>query len=78
MAQVLVRNLEEHVVEGLRRKAELNGRSLEQELRNVLTAAARLTPEERLARARRIRSMTPGGKLASETADLIRQDRDSR
>jgi plasmid stability protein len=78
VAQVLVRNLEEGVVERLRRKAELNGRSLEQELREVLTGAARLTPEERLARARRIRAMTPGGKLQTESADLIREDRDSR
>lgn len=78
MAQVLVRNLDDNVVERLRRKAELNGLSLEQELREVLTAAARLTPEERVALSRRIRALTPGGKLRSESADLIRQDRDSR
>jgi plasmid stability protein len=59
MAQVLVRNLDEQVVSVLRRKAELHGHSLEQELRMTLTAAARLTGVERAALARRIRGMSP-------------------
>jgi plasmid stability protein len=33
MSQVLVRNLDDRVVASLRRKAELHGHSLEQELR---------------------------------------------
>ena len=57
MAQVLVRNLDDQVVMALRRKAELHGHSLEQELRLALTAAARMTPEERVALARRIRRL---------------------
>ena len=40
MGQVLVRNLDERVIESLKTKAELKGRSLEQELRDVLTRAA--------------------------------------
>jgi antitoxin FitA len=78
MAQVLVRNLDDQVVTALRRKAELHGHSLEQELRLTLTAAARLTPEERVALARRIRSLTPTGVEQSDSAELIRQDRDTR
>ncbi len=78
MAQVLVRNLDEQVVTALRRKAELHGRSLEQELRLALTAAARLTREERVALARRVRGLTPAGVTQSDSAELIRQDRDSR
>ncbi|HME24065.1 MAG TPA: plasmid stabilization protein [Acetobacteraceae bacterium] len=78
MAQVLVRNLDEQVVTALRRKAELHGHSLEQELRLALTAAARLTPEERLALARRVRSLTPANVKQTDSAELIRQDRDSR
>jgi len=78
MAQVLVRNLDEQVVTALRRKAELHGRSLEQELRVALTAAARLTNEERLALARRVRGLTPGNVKQTDSADLIRQDRDTR
>ena len=44
----------------------------------ALTAAARLTPEERVALARRIRAMTPASVQQTDSADLIRQDRDSR
>jgi plasmid stability protein len=73
-----VRNLDDQVVTALRRKAELHGHSLEQELRLTLTAAARLTPEERVALARRIRSLTPTGVEQSDSTELIRQDRDTR
>lgn len=59
MGQVLVRNLDDEVIERLKTKAELKGHSLEQELREVLTAAAPLTPEEKLAVAHRLRSMSP-------------------
>jgi plasmid stability protein len=59
MGQVLVRNLDDRVIESLKTKAELKGRSLEQELRDVLTNAALLTPEEKIAVFKRIRAMTP-------------------
>ncbi|HEY5608009.1 MAG: hypothetical protein WEA28_17220 [Xanthobacteraceae bacterium] len=59
MGQVLVRNLDDRVIEKLKLKAELKGHSLEQELRGVITAAAPLTPEEKVALARRLRSMSP-------------------
>jgi plasmid stability protein len=78
MAQVLVRNLDDQVVAALRRKAELHGRSLEQELRVALTTAARLTRAERVALARRIRGLTPAGVAQTDSAELIRQDRDTR
>jgi len=77
VAQVLVRNLDDQVVTVLRRKAELHGHSLEQELRIALTAAARLGPDERVALSRRIRAMTPTVKQ-TDSADIIRQDRDTR
>jgi antitoxin FitA len=78
VAQVLVRNLDEAVVTALRRKAELHGHSLEQELRLTLTAAARLTIGERVALARRIRSLTPANVRQSDSTHLVRQDRDTR
>jgi plasmid stability protein len=59
MAQVLVRNLEKAVIERIKTKAELKGRSLEQELREIITAGAPLSPEEKLQRVRRIRAMSP-------------------
>jgi plasmid stability protein len=75
MGQVLVRNLDDRVIESLRTKAELKGCSLEQELRDVLTDAAPLTAEEKIALFRKLRAMTP----ALEDVDVgaaIRRGRD--
>ena len=54
MAQVIVRNLDEHVVSSLKFKAELHGHSLEWELRDILTRAAELTGKEKLALVDRV------------------------
>ncbi len=78
MAQVVVRNLNKDVVASLKHKAVLHGHSLEQELRDILSAAARLAPEERIAISARIRAMTPSGVEQTDSADLIREDRDAR
>lgn len=48
MGQVLIRNLDDEVIQSLRYKAKANGRSLEQELREILTSAAPFTVEERV------------------------------
>ena len=76
MAQVLVRNLDDDVVERLRQRARREGRSLEQKLREVLTEAARPNREEIRADMDRIRAMTPAVPQ-TDSADLIREDRDS-
>jgi antitoxin FitA len=77
MAQVIVRNLDEQLVSSLKIKAELCGRSLEQELREILKSAAELAPEEKLALIDRIQAMQKR-PLEDDSADLIREDRDSR
>ena len=59
MAQVLVRNLDDSVINRLKTKAELKGRSLEQELREIITAAAPLSPEEKVALSRKLRALSP-------------------
>jgi plasmid stability protein len=80
MAQVLIRNLDEKVVETYRRRAADKGHSLEAELRVVLTEGAKLTREERAERVREMLEenskfinwdvpQTPGWVL-------IREDRD--
>jgi len=75
MGQVLVRNLDERVIESLKTKAELKGRSLEQELRDVLTRAAPLTPEEKVALFRKLRGTSePLGEVDVRAA--IRYGRD--
>ena len=78
MAQVIVRNLDENVLATLKRKSELHGCSLEQELRDILSAAARLKKEECLSLARRVRALTPTGAAQTDSAKLIRADRDAR
>ncbi len=59
MGQVLVRNLDDEVIASLKTKAEIKGHSLEQELRDVINAAAPLTPEEKLALSRKWRASMP-------------------
>ena len=75
MGQVLIRNLEDHIIESLKLKAELKGHSLEQELRDILKRAAGPTVEERLAMIDRVRAMQKKPtKILSE--DIIRKMRD--
>lgn len=59
MGQVLVRNLDDDVIDSLKTKAEINGHSLEQELRDVITAAAPLTPEQKVALSQKWRESHP-------------------
>jgi phosphopantothenoylcysteine decarboxylase/phosphopantothenate--cysteine ligase len=73
MAQVLVRNLDDATVERLRRRADAHGRSLEQELRQVLVESARPTFKEALAAAAALRDRLPPATFDILTA--IREDR---
>lgn len=79
MAQVVIRNLDDQVVERLTARAAAEKKSLEQALRDLLTAAARPSRAELIEEFRRIRALSPplppGAPLAE---DLIREDRDSR
>ncbi|HWB51978.1 MAG TPA: hypothetical protein VG651_22920 [Stellaceae bacterium] len=80
MGQVLIRNIDDDVLDRLRRRAAEQHKSLEQCLRDVLAAAAQPSHEELLAELDRIRAMTPPRKpgVKYPTAEeLIREDRDS-
>lgn len=46
MAQVLVRNLEVRVKAGLQRRAKIHGRSMEEEVREILRAAVKDEPRK--------------------------------
>lgn len=77
MRQVIVRNLDDAVIAALKVRANHCGHSLEQELRDILTQAAKLTAAEKRDLVDRIRAATaPGPHPLAE--DLIREDRDSR
>jgi antitoxin FitA len=75
MAQVIVRNIPDDVVVRLKARAARQKRSLEQELREILSEAARPSREEILADIDRIRAMTPKVPQ-TDSAELIREERD--
>jgi plasmid stability protein len=77
MAQVLIRQLDERVVAILRVQARARGVSLEQSLRELLTAAARQDSvvQQRLAE---LRQQTPALGRGLAVDDLIREGRDER
>jgi antitoxin FitA len=79
MAQVVIRNIDDDVVERLKARAAAEKKSLEQKLRDVLTDAVRPSRAEVIEELRRLREtsppLPPGAPLAE---DLIRDDRDSR
>jgi plasmid stability protein len=60
MGQVLIRNLPDDVIETYKTKARLKGKSLEQELRDLLEAHLPFTREEAIAFSKEILAMSPG------------------
>lgn len=81
MAQVIIRNLKDDVVARLKQKAARNGHSLEQELREVLEAAAQEAEAGTVA-ARRALLDAVAEALTCPVAQtpswiLIREDRDN-
>lgn len=75
MAQVVVRGLDDELVERLRRQAERNGRSLQAEIKMILQQAARVDVEAARELADRIRSRL-GDRKFDDSAALIREDRE--
>lgn len=81
MGQVLIRNLDDALLDSFRDAAKAHGRSLEAELRDALARAQPLRPKdvEALGRlSREARAMTPPGGPDSVDSTLgIRWDRDT-
>jgi antitoxin FitA len=81
LAQVVIRNIDDHVIERLKLRAAAQHKSLEQCLREVLTEAAQPSRAELIADLERIRAMTPARQPDATyptVEELIREDRDSR
>jgi plasmid stability protein len=74
MAQVLVRDLDERVVARLKARAASEGRSLEAEVRLILTRAAETDWTEARAAIGRVRDLL-AGRAHSDGVELLRQDR---
>ena len=78
MGSILVRGLDPKTIERLKERARLNGRSLQQEVKALLKRAANtLTMREARRVSERWRRGL-GGRSFSDSAPLIREDRDSR
>ncbi len=77
MGQVIIRNLDDEVIERLKAKAAAQNQSVEQALRDIVSAAVKPTRAEVLEEMDRIRCMTPR-HLTSESAEVIREGREER
>jgi len=77
MAQVLIRQLDEQVVERLRQQAKQRGISLEQSLRELLTKTA-MAPQDLLKDLAVLRRQTPARGKNLDVAALIESDRAQR
>jgi len=78
MPDILIRNLDQALVERLKDRAQQNGRSLQAEVTAILEAQAELmTPGEVKERLAALRKRFEGRNFPS-AVDLIRADRDER
>ena len=77
MAQLLVRDVPADVVDALKKRAAEHGRSAEAEHRLILEQALKPRRADFWERARALREETRG-RISGDSADLIREDRDSR
>jgi plasmid stability protein len=74
VAQVVIRNIDEAVMERLRARARRKGVALERELRDLLSAAARGDRASFSERAASFRRQL-AGRRHSDSTQLLRQDR---
>lgn len=81
MGQIIIRNLDDRIIETLKRRAEAAGRSMEAEARDVLRAATRLNADEKLALIHEMQAITNSWRTSDEpwpdVTAMIREDRDA-
>jgi plasmid stability protein len=77
MGQILVRDLNDEVIERLKDRARNDGRSLQSEVKLILEQAAQADVKAARKLANDIRKRFKGRRL-TDSADLIREDRDGR
>jgi antitoxin FitA len=77
MAQVLIRNIDEQVMERLKARAADRRQSLEQTLRDILADAAKPSRQELLDELAACRALTPDTHR-TPAEDIIREIRDEK
>jgi plasmid stability protein len=78
MGQIIIRNIDDHVVSRLKKQAADQGLSLEESLRRALAQLARPSKEEIIAEQRRIRAMSAARKEPPFAEHLVREGRNER
>jgi plasmid stability protein len=75
MANLTIRNLDDSLVERLKKQAKANNRSVEAEVREILSRSVWFsTPADLRPVAERIAAMTPH-KPQTDSVELLREDR---
>ncbi|TVM04261.1 MAG: hypothetical protein CV087_01070 [Candidatus Brocadia sp. WS118] len=74
MSQLLIRNLEDETIELLKNQAKLHNRSLQGEVKQILEENVKMSMKYARIKARKIRASF-GKKIFSDSANLIREDR---
>lgn len=74
MGQLIVRSLDDRIIQALKQRAARSGRSAEAEHRAILEQALRPETESFAEATARVRARTK--PQATNSADLIRRDRD--
>lgn len=78
MGQVLIRNVDDDIIAGLKVKAKLAGVSFETFLRESLKALAPLTGEEKIALLDEFQRKHGPLAITTPPEDIIREERDAR
>ena len=77
MSDLLIKNIEQKVLNGLKARAKRNNRSLQSEIVIILTEAANYTPSKDTEIARYIKDSLRGRKH-SDSTELLREERAKR
>jgi plasmid stability protein len=79
MADLKVRNLDDHVANVLRARAERRGISLEEEIRRTLAASVQADRADLVKRAKALHAAAGGqpGEPELDSARIIREERDA-
>jgi antitoxin FitA len=78
MGQVLIRNIDDDVIERIRLRARVKGASLEQELRDIIKDAAELTGADRIGLIAAFHRKHGMIAVADAPEDAIRNERETR
>lgn len=78
MPEILVRGLDQETVRRLKERARISGRSLQQEVKDILLRAATTLTMEEARRLSETWHRRLAGRPFSDSAELIREDRNTR